>query len=51
MSHAFLTAAYIAVGFYLARTAGAKEKLQRGVNALGPKVGPFIDPKAAPAHG
>ncbi len=49
--YAFLTAAYIAVVFYLARTAGEKEKLVRGVNALGPKVGPLIDPKAAPAHG
>ena len=49
--YAFLTAAYIAVVLYLARTAGEKEKLSRGVNALGPKVGPLIDPKAAPAHG
>ncbi len=49
--YAFLTAAYIAVVFYLARTAGEKEALSRGVNALGPKVGPFIDPKAEPAHG
>ena len=49
--YAFLTAAYIAVVFYLARTAGEKEKLARGVNALGPKVGPLIDPRAVPARG
>ena len=49
--YAFLTAAYVAVVFYLARTAGEKEKLARGVNALGPKVGALIDPRAEPAHG
>ena len=49
--YAVLTTAYIAVLFYLARTAGEKETLARGINALGPKVAPLIDPKAAPAHG
>ena len=48
--YAFLVSAYIAVLFYLARTAGAKEALPRGVNAHGPRVAPLVDPRAVPAH-
>ena len=45
--YAFLTAAYIAVLFYLARTAGAKELQPRGVNAHGPRVAPLVEPVPA----
>ena len=49
--YAFLGSAYIAVLFYLARNAGAKEKAARGINAHGPRVGPLVDPNPVPAHG
>lgn len=45
--YAFLTAAYIAVLFYLARTAGAKELQPRGINAHGPRVAPLVEPVPA----
>ena len=45
--YAFLTAAYIAVLFYLARTAGAKELQSRGINAHGPRVAPLVEPVPA----
>ena len=45
--YAFLTAAYIAVLFYLARTAGGKELQPRGVNAHGPRVAPLVEPVPA----
>ena len=47
--YAFLLAAYIAVLFYLARTAGAKESLSRGLNAHGPRVAPLVDPQMVPS--
>lgn len=47
--YAFLATAYIAVLFYLARTAGGKEKERRGINAHGPRVGPLISPDAVPS--
>ncbi len=45
--YAFLTAAYIAVLFYLARTAGGKELEPRGINAHGPRVAPLVEPVPA----
>lgn len=49
--YAFLSTAYIAVLFYLARNAAGKELQSSGVNAHGPKVAPLIDQNAVPAHG
>jgi len=46
--YAFLVSSYIAVLFYLARNAGAKEQSERGVNAHGPRVAPLIDPLNGP---
>ena len=46
--YAFLVSSYIAVLFYLARNAGAKEQSERGINAHGPRVGPLIDPMSGP---
>ncbi len=45
--YAFLLSSYIAVLFYLARTAGEKEGQARGINAHGPRVGPMIEPQGA----
>ena len=46
--YAVLISAYVAVVFMLARNASAKEKLDTGVNAHGPRVGPLIDPTIEP---
>ena len=48
--YAFLVGAYVTVVFYLARTAGAKERLPRGVNAHGPRVAPLVDPQSVPTR-
>lgn len=45
--YAVLLTSYIAVLFYLARTAGEKEGSLRGINAHGPRVAPFIQPQQA----
>ena len=45
--YAVLISAYIAVLLLLARTAGSKEGLVRGVNAHGPRVGPLVAPQMA----
>tara|TARA_R110002096_G_scaffold116164_2_gene251706 strand:+ start:742 stop:2121 length:1380 start_codon:yes stop_codon:yes gene_type:complete len=45
--YASLLSAYVAVLFYLARTAGEKENLATGINAHGPRVGALIDPQVA----
>ncbi len=47
--YAILITAYIAVVFGLARNASKNEARIGGINALGPKVGPLIDPHARPA--
>ena len=46
--YAVLISAYVAVVFMLARNASTKEKLETGVNAHGPRVGPLIDPTVEP---
>ena len=43
--YAILLTSYIAVLFHLARNAGEKEGQTRGINAHGPRVGPFIEPQ------
>ncbi len=48
--YVFLVTAYVAVLFYLARNAGAKEALPRGINAHGPAGTPFIGPRTEPSH-
>jgi len=48
--YAALLAAYVAVLFYLARSAGAAEKLPPGGNAEGKAVGPMLHPGAAAAN-
>lgn len=48
--YGILISAYIAVIFGLAANASKQEGKATGINALGPKVGPFIDPNAEPSR-
>jgi cytochrome d ubiquinol oxidase subunit I len=48
--YGILISAYIAVIFGLAANASKQEGMETGINALGPKVGPFIDPKLEPGR-
>ena len=48
--YGILISAYIAVIFGLAASASRQEGKATGVNALGPRVGPFIDPAAEPGR-
>ena len=48
--YGILISAYIGVIFGLAGNASKQEGKASGINALGPKVGPFIDPNAEPSR-
>lgn len=49
--YVFLLVSYVGVVFHLAKNAGAKEGLARGLNAHGPRVAPGVNPVAVGGNG